>query len=435
MASKSVFRDLELSGIAYISGEDERAYAYLADTSGFDGISPVIVLPGTEEELVEAARILMKNRIPLTTRGSGTGTAGGTLAEKSALLVTTRLTDFKIHEEKFIAEVEPGVMTGELKDAASKRGLLYPPDPASYRFSTIGGNIATNAGGPGTVRYGTTRDYVKKLRMVDGRGRLLTFGESVHKFSSGYFLPSLFCGSEGTLGILTRAWVRLVPEPRCFHFYEVKGPKFEDFHDFRLLGPAKMEYMDPTAGELVTGKKESYLLLAIEEFTEEAVKGMRKRFENYFRSAGYEYRDGSTREDIWEVRSRLSPLSYSIAPVKVSQDIVVPLDKIPEFVTWLDSVRKESSECHIFSFGHIGDGNLHVNIMVEEEGRALALEVQEKIMEKVRGLGGMPSGEHGVGTLRKRYLKDFIGKDELEMMVGIKKIFDPENLLNPGKVI
>lgn len=428
--------DLCKSGIEFIIGESINALPYLFDSTDVKGAAPFIVIPSSIEQLEESVRILVAHRLPMTVRGSGTGTAGGCLPLSGALIFTGRLNRFILHEENFTVEAEAGVLTGDIKAEAEKHGLIYPPDPASYKYSTIGGNIACNAGGPSSVKYGSTREYLKKIQITDGAGKTLVFGEEVQKFSTAYFIPALFCGSEGTLGVLSKAWLRLVPMPHLCHYYELISPRADEFHALRMLGVANMEYLDERAGEIATGKKLSYLLLKLEAFSTAEMTAAKGDIESFFRRNKYKFRSGADRGDIWAARESLSPLSYKLGDIKIAQDIVLPLSKIPVFLDWLKGQRliKSNAGLELFAFGHLGDGNLHVNIMANEKGKARGLHLQEKIMLEVRQLGGIISGEHGIGFLRKDYLPQFIGKNEIALMKELKKVFDPYDLMNPGKI-
>ncbi len=432
----SAQKELCQKNIYFITNKEPVFAAYCSDAFSDNKIPLFVVIPESERELIEAVRTLLFYKVPVTARGSGTGTSGGGTAEGSALLVLTKLCKIIIHPLDFIAEVEPGAVTGDIKKESEKHSLFYPPDPASYNFSTIGGNIAANAGGPTSVLYGSTRDFVKKIRMIDGNGEILEFGAPLHKYSTAYFLPSFFCGSEGTLGILLKAWLKLIPNPSFEWFYEVENPNYHDFHELRLLRPANLEYLDRCSGELVRGEKISFLLIKIDADDATMLEYKKDRLSIFLKSKNYQFREGNDKSVIWSAREELSPLSYKIAPFKISQDIVLPLSKIGEFARWLEIISNKYKELSlvIFAFGHIGDGNLHVNIMHNENNKKEALDAQKIIISHCASLGGMLSGEHGVGSSRKEFLSQFIGKKELEIMRSIKSVFDPENLMNPGKL-
>ncbi|HOW51245.1 MAG TPA: FAD-binding oxidoreductase [bacterium] len=436
MNARAARTELEQARIETIPGDVPAAFVYGADATFRSPESLFVVIPATEEELIAAVRILVTHRIPMTPRGSGTGTTGGALPEGSALIFTGRLTGCRIDAGDLIAEVEPGVLTGDLKREAEKQGLLYPPDPASHEYATIGGNIATNAGGPASLKYGTTRDHLRKVRLIDGTGTVRELGAAVHKFSTGYFLPGMVCGSEGTLGIVTRAWLKLAPYPRFSSFIEVVAPTYDDLAAIRALAPAAMEYLDVRAGELVTGSRQSYLLIRLEAFTEAELAEQERRFSGRLTADGRFFRIGRDKKEIWAVRELLSPLSYQLGERKTAQDIVLPFSRIPEFLQWADLLRKRlPAGMELFVFGHLGDGNLHVNLMCGDDLAVEAKLIQREIIVQTRQLGGIISGEHGIGRERREALGLFIDEPTRELMRGIKKLFDPYDLMNPGKVI
>lgn len=432
----AALNELQAARIETLAGDAPAAFAYGADATFRPPETLLVVIPATEEELIAAVRILVKHRIPMTPRGSGTGTTGGALPEKTALLFTGRLTACRIDAGDLIAEVEPGVLTGDLKRAAEQQGLLYPPDPASHEYATIGGNIATNAGGPASLKYGTTRDHLRKVRFIDGTGEVRELGAAVHKFSTGYFLPGMICGSEGTFGIVTRAWLKLVPCPPFSSFIEIVAPTPDDFSGIRLLAPAAMEYLDIRAGELVTGSRQSYLLVRLEAFTEAELAEQERRFTGRLTAAGRFFRIGRDKKEIWAVRELLSPLSYQLGERKTAQDIVLPFSRIPEFLQWAEILRKRLPVgMELFVFGHLGDGNLHVNLLCGDDLAVEAKLIQREIIVQTRQLGGLISGEHGIGRERREALGLFIDEPTRELMRGIKKLFDPYDLMNPGKVL
>ncbi len=436
MQTAAALTALERSGIFIIRGDDATAFLYGADAS-FQKPSPLfVVVPKDEEELIAAVRFLVEYRIPMTPRGSGTGTTGAAFPEGSVVVFTGRLTGCRIDAENHIAEVEPGVFVGDIKREAEKQGLAYPPDPASHEYATIGGTIATNAGGPTSLRYGTTRDYVRKIRFVDGTGKVHEAGATVHKYAAGYFLPALLCGSEGTLGVITRAWLRLVPLPPFSSYVEIVAPEPSDFPLIRLFAPAAMEFLDERAGELVTGARQSYLLLRLDAATDAELTAQEKRVAAKLSQLGRFYRMGRDKKEIWAVRESLSPLSYKLGERKAGLDIVLPFARIPDFLTWLARRRTTLPKgLELFTFGHLGDGNLHVNLMYPPEASVEAHLIQRDIVVQTRHLGGLISGEHGIGRARREWLPLFVEPETLALMRELKKVFDPYGLMNPGKML
>lgn len=431
---KSAFKDLEKATILVVDPSILGFTAFLSDSSGLEAKPYFSIVPKNIEELAESVKILVKHKVPMTVKGSGTSTAASSVADNSVLISTIALNKIKVHEDDFMVEVEPGVITGNLKKKVLDVGLFYPPDPASFEYSTIGGNILTNAGGPSSVKYGTTRDYLKAIDIIDGKGQELSFGRMVHKYSSGYFLPALFAGSEGTLGVLKRAYLKLLPSPQFHSYMKVESPKYDDFNFFRKFPVANLEYISAITAELVTKKRESVILLMFEEFTEEALHASEMVVELALKKKGYHFIKSSVKDDIWEIRKKLSRVSYKLGEKKVSQDVVVPLSKVSKIVSLVESRANEEKNVKISLFGHLGDGNLHINIMTENVFIENALNLQRWIMNEVFLAKGVPSGEHGVGITRKKFLNDFFKKEEIETMKNIKKIFDPYSIMNPGKV-
>ncbi len=436
MQTAAALAALERAGIAVISGDEAPAFLYGADASFLEPSPLFVVVPKDEEELFAAVRILVEHRIPMTPRGSGTGTTGAAFPEHSAVLFTGRLTACRVDAENHLAEVEPGVFVGDLKREAEKQGLTYPPDPASHEYATVGGTIATNAGGPASLKYGTTRDYLRKVRFVDGMGRVHEAGAAVHKYAAGYFLPALLCGSEGTLGVVTRAWLRLVPLPAFSSYIEIVAPEPSDFPLIRLLAPAAMEFLDERAGELVTGARQSYLLLRLDAATDAELAAQENRLTARLSQLGRFFRIGRDKKEIWAVRESLSPLSYKLGERKAGLDIVLPFARIPEFLAWLTRRRATLPEgLELFAFGHLGDGNLHVNLMYPKGSAVEAQLVQRDIVAQTRHLGGLISGEHGIGRARREWLPLFVEPETLALMQELKKVFDPYGLMNPGKML
>ncbi len=431
---ENAFMELQKSAFSVVKPSTPGFAAFLSDPSGIESTPYFSVIPKTIEELTETVKILVAHKVPMTVKGSGTSTAAASVAENSVIISTLRLNQITVHSDDFIAEVEPGVINGDLKRAVVKEGLFYPPDPASFEYSTIGGNILTNAGGPSSIKYGTTRDYLKAIEIIDGNGRELSFGKTVQKYSSGYFVPSLFSGSEGTLGVLKKAYVKLIPYPQFRSYIKINSPRYEDFNFFRKLPVTNLEYISALTAELVTSERESILLIMLEELTKEALAASEKEIEKALNLKEYRYLKSTNKDDIWEVRKKLSKISYKLGEKKISQDIVVPLSKVSELVSLLEEKASEEKNIKISIFGHLGDGNLHINLMVDNNFVKDALELQKWIMKNVITAGGVPSGEHGLGITRKMFLKDFLKKEEIETMKEIRKIFDPYFLMNPGKI-
>lgn len=384
-------------------------------------------------------------------RGSGTATTGSALSTLGGLVISyTKMNRIlELNQEERIVRVQPGVLNGELKKYVKKFGLFYPPDPASYAFSTIGGNVATGAGGPKGLKYGTTKDYVLALEVALPGGKLFKTGPYTLKGVVPYNFTHLFVGSEGTLGIFVEIVLKLLPLPkkRCLYliFFSQEDTAIDLLNELLIEGltPSAAEFVDKTSlivcedkiGSLkaeanVGYKVESLLFLEIDGKLAEVIEDGRF-IETLLRNKKIPYVKREQEEEIeilFEIRRNISPLLKKLAPQKISDDIVVPRRKIKEFLGFIRDLEK-NYELYISVFGHIGDGNFHVNILYEKEEEAL--EVRELILRKVIELMGTISGEHGVGYLKRSYVRWELDPLQIELMKKIKKVFDPKGLFNP----
>jgi glycolate oxidase len=358
-----------------------------------------------------------------------------------------------IDTENLYAVVEPGVVTETLKLEARKRGLFYPPDPASLKFSTIGGNIAECAGGMSAVKYGVTRDYVLGLEAVLGTGELLRTGVATAKGVVGYDLTRMLVGSEGTLGIVTRATLRLLPHPEAAVTLLALFPANQDACEAvnavvaARVTPSAMEIMDRTAIDCVQavaplplpGGTGSALLLEVDGTHDSAAREA-DRVEEACRAHGaLEVRrasDAPGREDLWKLRRAISPALRRVAPVKLNEDIVVPRSRLADMFAFLSDLS-ERRNVRIVNFGHAGDGNIHVNIMIsgaDADETRRAEEAVAEVFRKTVEMGGTISGEHGVGISKAPFLEMEIGPLGVAVMKRLKECFDPNGILNPGKI-
>jgi len=395
-----------------------------------------------------------RENLPVVVRGAGTGMTGGALTVQGGImLVTSRLNHIlEIDEENHLAVVEPGVFNGDLKKAVEEKGLFYRPDPASFSFCTLGGNVGECAGGPSALKYGVTRDYVLALEIVLADGRILHTGERTAKGVVGYDLTRLFVGSEGTLGIITKITLRLLPLPPEKKTLLVLSKSIEQSTSLvtkilRHHTPCTLEYMDATALGIVAEKlpfslpelTKSLLLIELDGTAEMIDEQTKKLFtflerENLLKVA---VANGKEEEDnLWAARRAISPSSFSLKPHKMGEDIVVPRNKIPQLVSYAEQLAKEQNLI-IFTFGHAGDGNIHVNIMLDknnQQEKQRALVAKKNLFKKTIALGGTISGEHGVGITKAPFIH--LEKDEvaLDIMVKIKRSLDPLGILNPGKI-
>ena len=417
----------------------------------------VVVEPESTEEVSALMRFAYERRIPVTPRGSGTGLCGAAVPKEGGiLLMTTRMNQiFEIDEENLMAVVQPGVILLSFIETVQKLGLMYPPDPGE-KSATLGGNVMTNAGGMRAVQYGVPRDYVEGLEVVMPNGEVMELGGKVVKNSSGYSLKDLIIGSEGTLAIVTKMTLRLVPMPKKQISLLVPFAGLDDAIDTvpkiinAKLVPTAIEFMEREVINAATeylGKSfpdssaPAYLLLTfygnsndeLEEVYEEAA---RVCLEN----GAFDVLIANTKERqevIWETRGTFLEALKAMSHLEEC-DVVVPRNKVAEFVKFTDRLE-EKYNIRIRSFGHAGDGNLHIYILKddldEEIWQTKRLQVMDEMYARAKELKGQVSGEHGIGFAKRPYLHDSLGSLQMEIMRRIKDAFDPEHILNPGKVV
>jgi len=442
-------------GGAAIRRDRESLLAYGTDGTRRSAAADLVVLPGSAQEVAAIARACHAHRIPLVPRGAGTGYSGGAVPTRGGVVLSlerlNRIID--IDERDLVAVVEPCVVTGDLQAAVERVGLFYPPDPASLGESSLGGNIAENAGGPRGFKYGTTRQYVLGLEAVLPTGEMIRTGGRTVKNVAGYDLTSLIVGSEGTLAIVTQAILRLVPRPPAAATLRATFPDVlsaagaVDRLLRRRIVPASLELIDGASLEAVrrhlrmedaTPPAGSLLLIELDG-REEAIQLEARLVEASCRASGAleiaRAADAAERDRLWRVRRELSPALKQIAPVKINNDIVVPRGRIPELFAFLAGLAREH-DVLIPSFGHAGDGNIHVNIMVEDTdaARARGHAAERRLFEEVVRLSGAITGEHGIGFVKAPFLRLQLSDAEIALMRRIKAAFDPNGILNPGKI-
>jgi glycolate oxidase len=413
-----------------------------------------VAWPETAEQVSQIMKYAYEHGMAVVPRGAGTGMTGGAVPLRGSIVLSMERMNRLIELDKgnLTVLVEPGVINGRLQREVEDQGFFYPPDPASMNFCTIGGNVAENAGGPRALKYGVTRDYVMEMEAVLPNGELINVGVRTHKGVVGYDLVRLLVGSEGTLAISTKIRLKLLPLPEdvltflcLFTDLEASGKAVSMIISSRIV-PRTLEFMDREAIKAVEkfqplGLPDNVeaLLLAEIDGHPEAIKKEAGKVADICMKLGADVRiaEGETaRERLWECRRRVSPALYSLSPRKMSEDIVVPRDSIPKMLASLKRLSEETG-IKIVNFGHAGDGNIHVNLMVDrtdEEERIKAEAVVKKIFNITLSLGGTISGEHGVGITKAPYIRMEIKRSELALMKGIKNIFDPKNILNPGKI-
>lgn len=445
-------------GEARVLYGDEISPDYSHDElGGISRMPDVLVRVLTTEEVSAIMKHAYERSIPVTVRGSGTGLVGSAVAVEGGILLETTMMNkiLELDEDNLTVTVQPGVLLMELSAFAEDHDFLYPPDPGE-KSATIGGNISTNAGGMRAVKYGVTRDYVRALTVVMPNGEIMQLGSKVVKNSSGYSLKDLIIGSEGTLGIITEAVLKLMPLPK--HSVSLLVP----FPDMKTaiesvpkiirskVIPTAIEYMSRDTilfSESYLGKKfpdkknDAYILLTFDGNTEHQVQTDMQTVADLCLEIGaldaYIVDTEERKKSVWSARSAFLEAIKASTTEMDECDVVVPRSKVDEFIKYTHKIA-EDEKVRIPSFGHAGDGNLHVYICRDE----LDDEAWEKTLahcfdlmyKKAEELGGLVSGEHGIGYAKKSYMKKQYGDGQIALMQGIKAAFDKKNILNPGKV-
>ncbi|HEY6358133.1 MAG TPA: FAD-linked oxidase C-terminal domain-containing protein [Vicinamibacterales bacterium] len=447
----------DVVGPAFVKTDHESRWRYGTDALNRGHAADVVVLPADTAQVAAIARLCDETRTPLVARGGGTGYTGGSVPTRGGVVISLERLNriLEIDEANLIAIVQPNVITGDLQDAVERVGLFYPPDPASLRQSVVGGNVAECAGGPRAFKYGVTKRYVLGLQAVLPTGEVIRTGGKVVKNVVGYDLTQLLVGSEGTLAVITEITLRLIPKPPVQATLRATFPTVTHAVDavIRLLRarvvPATVELVDGECLDSVArylGVRSlappgtaALLLIEVDGLSEQ-VGPEADRVATACREAGatevLRARDEAERQELWRVRRELSLSLKTIAPQKFNHDVVVPKARVPELFRLIGDLR-ERFGLRIPSFGHAGDGNIHVNIMVspddaDEVRRAHAAEAV--LFEGVVALEGAISGEHGIGFAKAAYLGLNLRPDVIALMKRVKAAFDPHGILNPGKM-
>jgi len=449
----------ELRGLVdagYVQGAPSELIAYSFDGTFQQRRPDLVVSPQSTAEVAAVVRVAARERIPIVARGASSGLAGGTIPESGGLILNLARMDHivEIDSANVCVVAEAGVVTLQLQQAVEQAGLFYPPDPASSRQSTIGGNVATNAGGPRCLKYGVTRDYVIGLTAVLASGEILRLGGKFTKNATGYQLMQLLVGSEGTLGIVTEVILRLAPLPRArvtaVAAFNQLGPASQAVSQIMASGilPATLELMDGTTINVVEDflnvglprQAEALLLLEQDGSDQALALADVERMADICRSLGAAEvqvaASAAERDKLWQARRSVSAALGRLRPNKLGEDIVVPKNEIPAMIVAVREIAKRY-DLPIPVFGHAGDGNLHPNILFDlrdpDEVQRVEHAARDIFRTAIR-LGGTLSGEHGVGTLKREFLEEAQGPLAVSLARAIKQVFDPDNLLNPGKI-
>ena len=413
-----------------------------------------VVRPTEAAQAVELLRFAQAEKLPVTVRARGTNVVGDCMPEPPSIVVSTlKLNRVKeINDRDFVAVTEPGVVTADLQAAVEAQGLFYPPDPASIRISTIGGNVATCAGGMRALKYGVTRDYVLGLTAVLPGGDIIRCGGRSHKNVVGLDLARLLVGSEGTLALITEIILKLLPLPQAtaslLAGYESLGTAIDAASQVLAAGilPACLELMSGETMRCLAQVTEvpwpegtrAALLLRMDG-SAEALKADMGRLSRVIQGTSPASLDvGSTPEEeeaLWEVRRMINPASFQAGPNKLADDIAVPRGRVREALEGVEAIGARVG-LPVLCFGHLGDGNVHVNVMYDAQAPGhtdKALAAKEEILGLTLSLGGTVSGEHGIGLAKLHTVDLQIGERERSLMRAVKAAFDPLNIMNPGK--
>jgi glycolate oxidase subunit GlcD len=456
MTERKIKKDLQkYLGKEKVFSEREYLLTYSYDATGIQHWPDIVVLPESDEDIRRILEVANKYKVPVTPRGAGVGLSGGSVPlEKGIVVCFSRMNKIlEIDRDSFTAVVEPGVITYDLQTACEEMGLFYPPDPASLKTSTIGGNVAENAGGLRCFKYGVTGSYVLALEGFLVDGTKIKAGSPCIKDVAGYDIKSLLIGSEGTLAVISKIYLKLIPLPEARVLCRVdfaslaEGAQFINNMINSGIQPAVLEFMDKSS--IVASYK--YMGLPVEDAPEAIVLSeidgngldVSARKEKFLAMVKEQkvkdFKVAETAEEkelLWSLRRNISPAISKIKPKKINEDIVVPTGKIPEAVEYIKGIGSRLN-LEIVLFGHFGDGNIHTNVLVDPEDRddmKRAEEALDSIFKYVVSVNGSITGEHGVGISKRPFLSYQFNEAEIALFKNIKKVFDPGNALNPGKI-
>jgi len=418
----------------------------------------VVVKVTGAAQIAEVFKLAQRERVPVTPRGAGYGLSGGAVPVCGGIVLSTEKMNhiLEIDPENLMVTVEPGVITGDIHRAVEAVGLFYPPDPASLDSCSIGGNIAEGAGGPRAVKYGVTRHYVCGLEAVLPSGEIITCGGKLVKNVTGYDLIQLLIGSEGTLAVVTRIILRLIPLPKVqvdllvpYDDFQAAADTVSDIIAHRIL-PTTIEFMERDsilAVERLSQKQvphddaQAHLLIQLDGNRPEAVDADYEVVGELCMKHGAREvlvaKDRRTRDRLWEARRLIIEALKHASPINHMEDVVVPRAEIPRLLKGIKEIAARYA-VRIVCFGHAGDGNVHVNVLKDdipgEQWEALVPATTEEMYRLALSLGGTITGEHGVGCTRRKYLPMALDAAQIELMRQIRAVFDPHRILNPGKI-
>ncbi|MBN2041537.1 MAG: FAD-binding protein [Spirochaetes bacterium] len=437
-----------------LSSADLASYSY-DGSCNWQSMPDVVVFPQTTEQVSDIMKLAYENTIPITPRGAGTSLSGGPVPSSGGIVLCTARMNriLEIDEENFAVTAEAGVVLNNMNMELAKRNLFFPPDPQSFLAATIGGCIAVGAGGPYAVKYGVFKHYILGMTIVLANGSIIDIGGNTMKNVTGYDLPQLVCGSEGTLCTVTKIKLRLVPKPKASQtitavFNDVTNAG-NAVHMIKSKGviPAKIELIDnwvinrvnEITGMGFPSDADAILFFEVDG-SPESIKKEEEDVVALCKEAGAEdvwaAKDAEDAMKVWGARRSGFLAIYGNAPTALAEDVTVPTNKISEFLERVKDIRKKY-DVEVVIIGHAGDGNLHPTVLTDKkdtEHYERADKAVQELFKTALNLGGAISGEHGIGLEKQRFLKDAISGDEINLLKGIKKIFDPKGILNPGKI-
>ena len=445
----------EIVGDENVLVDPDRMEPYAQDAIKEKFPPEAVVLPRTTEQIAEILKLANQANFPVTARGGGVGYTGGAVPIEGGIVIgTDRMnTIIEINADDLYVVAEPGVTTYALQQAVEAQGLFYPPDPASYKTSFIGGNIAENAGGMRSAKYGVTKHYVLGLEVVTPTGEIIKTGGKTSKNVVGFDLTGLICGSEGMLGIITEATLRLLPLPEATRTVRATFKSMSEacscvtrFSRARVT-PVAIEVLDRAAikaveSEFAFGLDQdagALLIVSVDGSVEEVERSSHVVDQVLREGGGYDVLLAVTREEedrLWDVRRALSPAMKKYGTLKLNEDVVVPRSRVPELVQRVTEIGQRH-DTFVVNFGHAGDGNIHVNFMCERDDPAAVRRARDAVRETFEvaiELGGTISGEHGIGYVKAPYLDMAVTSATITTMKEIKRALDPKGILNPGKM-
>ena len=452
----AVLEDIKniVQGEVFTQHEDLICFSYDALNQKY--LPEAVAFATTAGQVSELLRLANRHLFPVIPRGSGSGFTGGSVPVNGGLVLSlTRMNNIiEIDTDNLFAEVEPGVITAALQNAVEKHGLFYPPDPASLKFSTLGGNVAECAGGPRCVKYGVTKDYVLGLEVVLPSGDIVKTGAKTMKSVAGYDLTSLLVGSEGTLGVITRIYLKLLPLPEARRTMQAIFPSMDAAAKTvsaiirAKIIPSTLEFIDQAAIRCVEDYLKAGLpvhaeaILIIEvDGDSEVVDKYADKIEQICMQGGAEKvkiaQTAQEADELWKVRRSISASLLKLNPHKINEDITVPRSRVPDIIRTIREIAQRYNLINV-NFGHAGDGNIHTNFMINRDDHDELERAEQAVSEIFRATvayGGTISGEHGIGIAKAPYLHLEVGEKGIEILKRIKQAFDPNNILNPNKIV